>query len=98
MTKATQPRVNLTLSAETIAAIDDLADAVGKPRATVAAGLLDEMRDQLPAIAKMARAAKSGDRQAVRQSIRHLFGDAAAELMTATQTDLFKVKRKGRRQ
>jgi hypothetical protein len=86
-----RPRVALTLSAETYAAIFDLADAVGKPAATVVAGLLDEMVPQLEGLAKVARATKAGNTAAAKRAMTHMFGDMLAEQLI-DQADMFKAK------
>lgn len=75
-----KPRMMLTLDPETVEAIDTLAKALGKPSATVAAQLLAEMRPQLLDLAKYHRLAKSGHHEAAKRTLRHMLGDAAAEL------------------
>lgn len=90
---ATRPgtrRVNLTLRNELIASLDDLADAMERPRATVAAMLLEELRDTIPTMAKATRAAKDGDKRRFRTALRDLVGEAMADAMYATQPELFK--------
>lgn len=86
---STRPRMALTLSPELHATIHDLADAMGKPAATVVTGLLEEMAPQLEGIAKVARAAKAGNKVAAKRAIQHMLGDAFADVMAATQPDLF---------
>jgi hypothetical protein len=88
---ATQrPRIAVTLNAETIAALHDLADAMGRPSATVASELLAEMAPQMHDLAKMVRLTKAGKATAAKRVLHHMIGDAAAELMTQTQPDMFK--------
>ena len=87
-------RMNLTPSLELRAVLVDLADALGKPVATVTVDLLTEMIPQLEGITKMARAAKSGNKAAVKRALVHMVGDNMAELMSMQQPELFPKKRK----
>ena len=87
-------RMNLTPSLELRAVLVDLADALGKPVATVTVDLLTEMIPQLEGITKMARAAKSGNKAAVKSALVHMVGDNMAELMSMQQPELFPKKRK----
>lgn len=92
---ATQkPRMALTLPEDLKHAIDDLADAWDKPASKVVTELLQEMLPQLQALAQMARHAKSGKVEAAKRVLAHMIGDAAAELVTAGQSDLFPAKKK----
>ena len=84
-----KPRMMITLDPETKAVLDDLAEAVGRPVATVVSSLLDEVRDQLSSTAAMTRAARAGNSKGVKQILTHMVGSAAAEMMTASQTELF---------
>jgi predicted DNA-binding protein len=77
----------LTLPDHVRDAVYDLADAVGKPASKVVAELLEEMVPQLEGLAKVARAAKSGNKAAAKRALTHMFGDAMAEHM---QSDLFR--------
>lgn len=83
-----KPRIALTLEPHVEAAIRDLADALGKPAATVVSQLLEEMVEQITSLAKISRAAHAGNRSAVKAALRDMVGDTVAELMTATQGDL----------
>lgn len=89
-----KPRMMITLTVDTKAVLDDLADATGRPVATVVSSLLDELRDQLANTARLARAAREGNSKAVRKILSHMVGDAAAEMMTASQPELFTKPRK----
>jgi predicted DNA-binding protein len=91
-----QKRMALTLSTELREALFDLADATGKPAATVAADLLQEMVPQLRDLAKVMRAVKSGRQDAAKRALAHMVGNGMAELMTASQPELFKPAKKGR--
>lgn len=71
----------LTLTPEVEAALFDLADAVGKPAATVAVELLREMAPQLHDLAKISRLAKEGKASAAKRALRHMVGDAMAEVL-----------------
>jgi hypothetical protein len=75
-------------------AINDLAEAVGKPASRVVVELLTEMIPQLHGIAKMARAAKSGNKAAVKRALVHMVGDNMAEMMAMQQPDMFPKRRK----
>lgn len=79
--KKRQRRMAMTLPPETEAALWDLADAVGKPAATVAAELLTEMADQLHDLAKLTRFAQAGKGAAAKRTLRHMMGNAMAEVM-----------------
>lgn len=85
----------LTLSDDLRHEIYDLADALGKPASKVVTELLEEMRPQLVGLAKVARAAKAGNRAAAKKALRHMIGDGMADLMAEMQPDMFKPKRKG---
>jgi predicted DNA-binding protein len=84
----------LTLTPELEAALDDLAEALGKPAATLAVELLHELIPQLEGLAKVARAAKSGNKAAAKRALVHMVGDNMAELMSMHQPELFKSKAK----
>lgn len=82
-----RPRMMLTLDPEVVAALSDLADAMGKPAATVAAELLTEAVPQVKGLAKYARALKAGKKDAAKRALSHMLGDAMAEqleLLTPT--------------
>lgn len=83
------PRLSLTLNDELKRALDDMSDALGKPAATLTVELLTEMIPQLEGIAKMARAAKSGNKAAVKRALAHMVGDNMAEMMAMQQPELF---------
>jgi predicted DNA-binding protein len=84
----TKRRMALSLPQDLEAALVDLADAVGKPVATVAVELLTELVPQMEGLAKYARAAKAGNQAAAKRALVHMMGDAMAEVMTATQGEL----------
>lgn len=71
----------LTLSAEAEAALADLADATGKPAATIAAELLKEVAPQLHDVAKIARLSQQGKAAAAKRALVHMVGDGMAQLM-----------------
>lgn len=89
----TKPRIGIVATPATVAALDDLADASGKTRATVAAELLAEIAPQLHDTARFLRSVKAGKTQAARKALQDLVGAAVAEVMEANQPDLLKVKR-----
>ena len=76
-----QRRMALTLSAEAEAAIFDLADAIGKPAATIAAELLAEMAPQLHDVAKIARLSQQGKKNAAKRALVHMVGDGMASIL-----------------
>jgi predicted DNA-binding protein len=88
-----KPRLALTLPEHVRAAIDELSDATQKPSSTLVSELLEEMVPQLQGMAKVARAARSGNPLAAKRALQHMFGDALAEAMTAQQSDMFKGKK-----
>lgn len=87
-----KPRLALTLPEHVREAIDDLADAMGKPASSVVTGLLEEMVPQIQGLAKVVRASKSGNKAAAKRALVHMMGDNFAALVTATQPDMFKGK------
>jgi len=74
-------------------ALADLADALEKPAATVAMELLTEMIPQIEGLAKLTRAAKSGNKEAAKRALVHMVGDNLAEMMASQQPDMFPAKR-----
>lgn len=91
------PRLALTLPEHVRAAVDDVADAMGKPSSKVVTELLEEMVPHLEAIAKVARALKAGDKPAAKRAVSHAYGDAFASLMLEAQADMFQKAKKGTR-
>lgn len=91
-----KPRMALTLTPELAKAIYDMAEAVGKPAATLMVEMLTELIPQLEGITKMSIAAKSGNKAAVKRALVHMVGDNMAELMTMQQRELDLV-RKGKK-
>lgn len=75
-------RVALSLAPEALTACEELAEATGQPVATLIAGLLLEMAPQLRDMAKVARALKSGKKQAAKVALSHMMGNAMAELIS----------------
>ena len=91
-----QPRLPLTLSDELSAVLRDLAYETGKPMSKVVTDILQEMLPQLQDLVKLARFAKSGNKEGQRRVLRNMMGDALAEAMDKQHPtgDLFpKVKR-----
>ena len=84
-----QRRMALTLKPHVEAALFDFAEAIGKPAATLAAELLEEMVPQLEDLAKIARHTKAGNKAAAKRALTHMVGDGLAELMQQTQPELF---------
>lgn len=72
----------LTLSAQAQAALADMADATGKPSATIAAELLLEMAPQLHDAAKIIRLSKAGKKAAAKRALTHMLGDGMASIMS----------------
>ena len=89
------PRLFLTLPPDVRAAVDDLADALGKPSSTVVAQLLEEMVPQLQGLAKVARASRSGNRAAAKRALQHMLGEGLAEALT-DQAEMFKASAKAK--
>lgn len=83
----------MTLPAETEAALHDLAGALGKPAATVAAELLTEMAPQLRELAKVTRFAQAGKGAAAKRALVHMMGEGMAQMMAASQPELFKARK-----
>jgi predicted DNA-binding protein len=84
-----QRRMALTLKPNVEVALFDLADALGKPAATVASEILEEMVPQLEGLAKFARASKAGNKLAAKRALTHMLGDSMADLMAQVQPDMF---------
>lgn len=89
------PRMSLTLPQEVSDAVNDLADAMGKPSTKVVTELLQDMVPQLQGLAKIARAGKLGNKAAAKRALTEMVGDAMAEVAAMSQPELFgKGKRK----
>lgn len=86
-------RMALTVPDDLRDCLDDLALALEKPAATLAVDFLREMIPQFQGLAKMARAAKSGDKAAAKRALVHMVGNNLAEMMAATQPDMFPAKK-----
>lgn len=84
-----KPRVAVTLDPSINAALDAMAEVVGKPKATVIADLLLEMLPQIEGITKIARASRAGNKAAAKRALVHMVGDGMAELIAAQQKDMF---------
>lgn len=93
----TKPRLAITLTEDTRAAVADLADALGKPESSVVSELLTEMAPQLRDLAKLQRAVASGRKSAAKQAMRDLMGTAMAEVMSVAQPELFEQKKRAKR-
>jgi predicted DNA-binding protein len=91
-----KPRIALTLAPELQVALFNLAEAVGKPAATVASELLFEMIPQLEGLTKFAKVAKSGNKAAMKRALSHMVGDNMAELLHSHQAEL-DLARKGKK-
>lgn len=87
-------RLILTVPPELDAVIDRVSKAFDKPRASVVVDLLQEMRPQLLDLAKMAEHTKANRRTAAKTVLRHMVGNAFADLMIEMQPELFEKKRK----
>lgn len=74
-------RMALTLDPAARAALDDMADAIGKPASTVAAEMLLEMAPQLHDAAKVVRLSKSGKTAAAKRALVHMLGEGMAQIM-----------------
>lgn len=88
-------RLMLSVPPELDGTLDRLAAATDKPRATLVTDLLLEMRPQLDDLARVIGNVRSGRVAAAKQALRHMMGNAFAEMMTAQQPDMFPSK--GRR-
>jgi len=86
------PRVALTIPPDALAALRDLANATKKPVSSVIAEFLVEMAPQFHDIAKLVRLTQAGRTSAAKKVLRHMIGNAAAEIATSSQPELFKTK------
>lgn len=75
-------RMALTLDPAARAALDDMAEATGRPASTVAAELLLEMAPQLHDAAKVIRLSKSGKTAAAKRALVHMLGDGMAQVLS----------------
>jgi len=89
------PRLALTVPPSLKEALDDLAQAQGVPTAKVVVSLLAEMETQIRDLAKYARLVRAGESDAANRALRHLLGNAMAEVMQI-QLPLAPEKKKGR--
>lgn len=87
-------RMALTLPDSTAEAIKELAEAMGKPAATVVVELLRDMEPQLHGLAKLARASRSGSKAAATKALQNLVGGAMADVVAELQPDMFSKARK----
>ena len=71
----------LTLSKEAEDALWDVADATGKPAATITAELLREVAPQLHDIAKIAWLSQQGKAAAAKRALVHMIGDGMAQIL-----------------
>lgn len=71
----------LTLSPEAEAALADLADATGKPAATIAAELLKEVAPQLHDVAKIARLSQQGKAASAKRALVRMVGEGMAQIL-----------------
>lgn len=83
-----KPRTNITLEPHVRDSIQALADALGKPLATVISDLLEEMVPQFDGLAKIARLTKQGNQAAAKRALRHLMGDGMADMLHQHQREL----------
>jgi len=90
-----KPRVALILPPETREAFVALSKALGKPLGATIIELLVEMTPQIRDLARMAAQVKAGKALAAKRTLAHMIGDAAAQIVSAGQPELFaKEKRK----
>jgi hypothetical protein len=92
-----KPRIAIILPDSTREAFVALAEAQDRPLATVIADLLHEMEPQIISLAKLTEHAKAGRTGQMKQALRHMLGDAMAEVMTASQPELFTAKKAKRK-
>ncbi len=85
-------RAALTLPADLRAVLEAFAEASGKPMSTVIVDLLQEMAPQLVALTKIQRQVKAGQHSAAKQTLRHMMGDAMADVIAESQPELFTKK------
>lgn len=74
-------RIVLNLPPELEAAVSDLADAHGRPIATVMVNLLAQMTGQIHALAQIQRHVKDNNAQAAKQAVSEMFGSTMTELL-----------------
>ena len=89
-------RMALTVPDDLVVALADLAEAWEKPAATVVVEILRGLIPQLHGLAKLSRAAKSGNQAAAKRALVHMVGDSLAEMMSAQQPDFPPKKPRGR--
>jgi hypothetical protein len=90
---STKKRIGLSVPDELYAALGELSEVAGKPITTICTELLVELIPQIQGLAKVGRAAKSGNKAAAKRALQHMMGDAMAEMMTAQQPELFAPKK-----
>lgn len=76
-----QKRMALTLDPIARAALDDMADATGRPASTVAAELLREVAPQLHDSAKIIRLSQAGKTAAAKRALVQMVGSGMASIM-----------------
>jgi hypothetical protein len=83
-----KPRIALALPDDLRAVMQDFADATEQPVSAAIVSLLVEMQPQLVDLAKVIRAARSGQKSAAKRALSHMMGNAFAELAMAQQLPL----------
>jgi hypothetical protein len=91
-----KPRLALTLPPELQVALSNFAEAVGKPVSAITVEMLVELIPQFEGLTKVAIAAKSGNKAAVKKALVHMVGDNMAEMMAMQQRELDLARKKAK--
>ena len=91
---STKKRIALTVPEELNTLLCELAEVQGKPVATVVLELLNSVRPQLASLVTISRAMKAGETEVAKTALRHMVGDAMADVINEVRPDYLEVPRK----
>lgn len=77
-----KPRIALTVPDDLMLTLKRLADLQSVPVTSLIVTTLTEMKPQLEGVIKILEAAKSGNLEAQQTALRHMIGDALADLLS----------------
>jgi len=89
-------RVTISMPDDVAEAVLSLSQVQGVPQSKVIVEVLKEFAPAMLAISKIHKQMKAGEKEAAKQTIQHLMGDAMADLMRE-QMDLAPAKKAGKK-
>lgn len=85
-------RITISMPDDVAAAVEALAQAQGVPQSKAVISVLVDFAPAMLALAKFMDQMKAGQKQAAKQTIQHLMGDAMAEVI-GQQLDMYPPKK-----